>query len=205
MRGGGIPKHSPAALPGPTGSGQTAISDRSSANPCRSGPARPPGSRDPPAAPSQGELCWRGLLSPVESGAIEIMRQPPLETSIDDLGRHIGARRMVTGGIDALQHALTHLRRLHAFLRALDDIPEDERTTTIRSREGPRVIFPEALAVGGVPGTSDDAVIWHCTVEVTGGGIVFARPPSDRERADITAGTTVTRGAAPSPGGRSLR
>lgn len=180
MLGGGIPEHSSTVVLGPTGSGKTTMCMQFLGESTVEAPGLLFGFYETPdrlnrKAASVG-VDLEGL---VESGAVEIMWQPPLENLIDDLGqrilaavRHRSARRVVIDGINAFKRPLTYPNRLHSFLRALNDVLKAEKATTLFTREVPQLFFPEALAVEELSGTIDNTVIMHYSLD---GNIVRRR------------------------------
>lgn len=173
MLGGGIPEHSSTVVLGPTGSGKTTFCMQFLGE---STPERPGllfGFYETPdrlyrKAASVG-VDLEGL---VDSGAVEIMWQPPLENLIDDLGQRIleavrrkKAKRVVIDGINAFKRPLTYPGRLHSFLRALNDVLKNEKATTVFTREVPQLFFPEALAVEELSGTIDNTILMHYTLD----------------------------------------
>ncbi|WP_158259357.1 ATPase domain-containing protein [Hasllibacter halocynthiae] len=173
MIGGGIPERSSSVVLGPTGSGKTTVAMQFLGE-CT------PDERGlffgfyetPDRLARKATSVGVDLDALRESGALEVVWQPPLENLIDDLGQRIvsavrrtGARRVVIDGINALQRPLTFPGRIHSFLRALNDILKAEGATTIYTREVPQLFFPEALAVEELSGTIDNTIILHYTLD----------------------------------------
>jgi len=173
MLGGGIPEHSSTVVLGPTGSGKTTMCMQFLGEATVEAPGLLFGFYETP------DRLYRKAASVgvdlerlVESGAVEILWQPPLENLIDDLGQRIlaavqrtGARRVVIDGINAFKRPLTYPGRLHSFLRALNDVLKAEKATTLFTREVPQLFFPEALAVEELSGTIDNTVIMHYSLD----------------------------------------
>lgn len=239
MIGGGISERSSTVVLGPTGNGKTTVAMQFLGECTPEERVLMFGFYETPDRLARKAASVGVDLGALQrSGAVDVVWQPPLENLIDDLGqgivgavRRTGARRVVIDGINALQRPPTFPGRIHAFLRALDDILRGEGATTIYTREVPQLFFPEALAIEELSGTIDNTIILHYTLdgnavrrrvsvlkirdsdfdhisqefEVTAGGIALRSVDGHDSLAATTAGATVVAPSSSSAGGGRVR
>ncbi|NDW03492.1 RAD55 family ATPase [Jiella pacifica] len=173
MTGGGIPEHSATAVMGPAGSGKTTVGLHFLADSTPEALGLFFGFYEKPErllrkAAGIG-IDLEGLIA---HGAAKIVRFPPDETLIDEIGRTAireveasGAKRVVFDGLIAACRPLADDTRLRAFLRALNDRLLALGATVVYTYEVPQLFFPEVLGSGQFSGLVDNTLLLHYSLE----------------------------------------
>ena len=225
MMHGGIPERSSTVVLGPTGSGKTTIGLQFLSGSTPDEPGLLFGFYETPdRLVRKAREIGIDLPDLVDRGAVRIEWLPPFENHIDELGQRvvdaaaaIGAKRVVVDGINALRRPVTNSVRLHAFLRAFNDMLKVGGATSLFTREVPQLFFPEALAVDELSGLIDNTLFLHYALdgnvvrrratlikvrdsdfdhlsrefEITGGGLAFSRSDGGARLDGTTTSATV--------------
>lgn len=173
MTEGGLPESSTSVVLGPTGTGKTTIGLQFLSRCTPQDPGLFVGFYETPER-IRLKAARIGLdLAALEaSGALTILWRPPLGNLIDEVGQYVldavgelRAKRLVIDGINALRRPVENTARLHAFLRAFNDMLKTLGVTTFYTREVPQLFFPEALAIDELSGVIDNTFLLHYAIE----------------------------------------
>lgn len=129
MLHGGLLKGSSTLVIGPPGSGKTLLGLHLLAEGARAGePGLYFGFYESPAQlREKGDTIGLGLSEAVQSGQIELLWQPPIESGLDELAERLllavktrGVKRVVVDGLRAFERASVYPARLGPFFAALN-------------------------------------------------------------------------------------
>ncbi|PZX09959.1 circadian clock protein KaiC [Palleronia aestuarii] len=224
MTRGGLPQNSASVILGPTGSGKTTVGLQFLGLSTPEEPGLLVGFYEAPERLRyKASQMGVDLASLEASGAVKILWRRPLGNLVDEIGQgvvdaveNIGARRLVIDGMNALSRPLVSPSRLHAFLRAFNDILSANGVTTLYTREVPQLFFPEILGVDDMSGVIDNTFLFHYALdgdrvrrratilkvrdsdfdhvsrefEITDNGLVFREPEGSSALQDMTTGRT---------------
>jgi circadian clock protein KaiC len=150
MLGGGLPAGSTTMIMGPTGIGKTTLGLQFLACCSEAEPGLFFGFYETPARirVKADEVC-RPLGSLFDSGAVELLWQPPTAGSIDSYGEQLldavrrrGVRRLFIDGLDAFRSTASEPGRMNHFLTALMNELRVQGVTTVYTLEVADIVGP---------------------------------------------------------------
>jgi len=173
MLGGGLPAASMTMVMGPSGMGKTTLGLQFLSR-CGSGePGLLFGFYETPARiHAKAEAVCRPLLGLLDSGAVEVLWQPPTDGLLDAYGERLlenvrrrGVRRLFIDGLGAFQSAAFEPVRLTQYLTALMNELRALGVTTVYTLAVPDVIGPHVQAPDGELAIPSDNLVLMRYVE----------------------------------------
>jgi len=174
MLGGGLPAASTTMVMGPSGMGKTTLGLQFLSR-CGTGePGLLFGFYETPARiHAKAEAVCRPLLGLLDSGAVEVLWQPPTDGLLDAYGERLlenvrrrGVRRLFIDGLGAFQSAAFEPVRLTQYLTALMNELRALGVTTVYTLAVPDIIGPHIQALAGELAIPSDNLVLMRYVEV---------------------------------------
>ena len=168
MLGGGLPASSTTTVMGPPGVGKTTFGLQFLSRSSEAEPGLLFGLYETPAriAAKVDKVCrpLRGLL---DSGAVQLVWQPPATGLLDAYGEHLleavhrrGVRRLFIDGLGGFREAATDPARLGRYLTALMNELRVLGVTTVYSLEVPDISGPKIQApIGDLSSLAENLVV----------------------------------------------
>jgi len=104
----------------------------------------------------------------IDSGAVEIVWQPPAENHADELGHRIllaieqkNAKRVFFDGLNALRHAFVFPERLPLFINALNNTFLTSGTTVLYSMEVSTLFLPDSVLDSEMSTMTDNLILTY--------------------------------------------
>lgn len=165
---GGLRANSTTMIFGPTGSGKTLFGLHFLVAGARAGePGLHLGFYEPqPELIEKGEQVGLDMRGMLESGALELIWQPPVEQLIDEVAQRLldavdrrGVRRLVLDGFEAFKAQAVYAERLSRFMSALLNELSARQVTTIFSTELRDLVNPiVSIDVDGISALVDNMI-----------------------------------------------
>ncbi|MBC8075219.1 MAG: AAA family ATPase [Chloroflexales bacterium] len=165
---GGLRANSTTMIFGPTGSGKTLFGLHFLAAGAQAGePGLHLGFYEPqPELIEKGEQVGLNMRGMLESGALELIWQPPVEQLIDEVAQRLldavdrrGVRRLILDGFEAFKAQAVYPERLSRFMSALLNELSARQVTTIFSTELRDLINPiVSIDVDGISALVDNMI-----------------------------------------------
>jgi circadian clock protein KaiC len=165
---GGLRANSTTMFFGPTGSGKTLFGLHFLAAGARQGePGLHLGFYEQPTELiEKGEQVGLDVRGMLDSGALELIWQPPVEQLIDEVAQRLleavarrGVRRLVLDGFEAFKAQAIYPERLSRFMSALLNELSARGVTTIFSTELPDLVSPVvSIGVEGISALVDNMI-----------------------------------------------
>ncbi len=174
MLGGGLPAASTTMVMGPSGMGKTTLGLQFLSR-CGTGePGLLFGFYETPARiHAKAEAVCRPLLGLLDSGAVEVLWQPPTDGLLDAYGERLlenvrrrGVRRLFIDGLGAFQSAAVEPVRLTQYLTALMNELRALGVTTVYALAMPDLLGPYIRAPAGELAIPSDNLVLMRYVEV---------------------------------------
>ena len=151
MLGGGLPPGSPTLLMGPSGIGKTTFGLQFLSRCGDSAPGLMMGFYETPARIlAKAQRVCRPFVNLLDSGAVEIVWQPPTTDSLDAYGERLlttvrrrAVKRLFLDGLGALQNAPDAAERMRQYLPALTNELRAQGVTTLYSLEVGNIVGPD--------------------------------------------------------------
>jgi circadian clock protein KaiC len=151
MLGGGLPSGSSTLLLGPSGIGKTTFGLQFLSRCSDSAPGLMLGFYEMPTRIlAKAQRVCRPLVSLLDSGAVEMLWQPPTNDSLDAYGERLltavrrrRVKRLFLDGLGALQSAPDAAERMRQYLPALTNELRVQGVTTLYSLEEGNIVGPD--------------------------------------------------------------